>query len=135
MSSHGIVYYLRFNWWLKLCFMRIMKQVGENGSTENAHRNADSVNPLKIKIAHSLSIKNSILLMLVSENFFATIRASFFTIIRLFLHKTNIWLFYVHFLPLDKCDICKTGSLKVQPCAIKVIVNRRSLNSVYYDEM
>jgi hypothetical protein len=70
--------------------MRIRKQVGEKRSTENAHRNADCVNPLKIKITHSLSIKNSILLMLVSENFFATIRASFFTIIRLFLHKTNM---------------------------------------------
>ena len=69
--------------------MRIMKQVGEKRSTENAHRNADCVNPLKIEITHSLSIKNSILLMLVSENFFATIRA-FFTIIRLVLHKTKI---------------------------------------------
>ena len=58
--------------------MRIRKQVGEKRSTENAHRNADCVNPLKIKITHSLSIKNSILLMLVSENFFATIRAFFF---------------------------------------------------------
>jgi hypothetical protein len=37
------------------------------------------------------------------------------------------WTFYFHFhlLPLDKWDLCKTGSLNVHSWAIKVIVNRR----------
>ena len=32
--------------------------------------------------------------------------------------------FYFHLLSLDKWDWCKTGTLKVRSCAIKVIVNR-----------
>ena len=41
--------------------------------------------------------------------------------------------FYFHLLPLDKWDWCKTGTLNVCFCAIKVIVNRRFLNILYYD--
>ena len=33
--------------------------------------------------------------------------------------------FYFHLLPLDKWDLCKTGTLNVHSWAIKVIVNRR----------
>ena len=33
--------------------------------------------------------------------------------------------FYFHLLPLDKGDLCKTGTLNVHSWAIKVIVNRR----------
>ena len=37
-----------------------------------------------------------------------------------------IWnMFYFHLLPLDKWDLCKTGTLNVHSWAIKVIVNRR----------
>jgi hypothetical protein len=32
---------------------------------------------------------------------------------------------YFHLLPLDKWDLCKTGTLNVHSWAIKVIVNRR----------
>ena len=33
--------------------------------------------------------------------------------------------FYFHLLPLDKWDLCKTGTLNVHSWVIKVIVNRR----------
>jgi hypothetical protein len=33
--------------------------------------------------------------------------------------------FYFHLLPLDKSDLCKTGTLNVHSWVIKVIVNRR----------
>ena len=33
--------------------------------------------------------------------------------------------FYFHLLPLDKWDLCKTGTLNVHSWAIKIIVNRR----------
>ena len=36
-----------------------------------------------------------------------------------------IFYFYFHLLPLDKWDLCKTGTLNVHSWAIKVIVNRR----------
>jgi len=42
------------------------------------------------------------------------------------MFKWTFFLFiFFHLLPLDKWNWCKTGTLNVRSCAIKVNVNRR----------